>query len=37
MADTDPRMADLKPLARESLQRAFAQIDRLWEADAQAA
>jgi FMN-dependent NADH-azoreductase len=37
MADTDPRMADLKPLARESLQRAFAQIDRLWLANAQVA
>jgi FMN-dependent NADH-azoreductase len=37
MADTDPRMADLKPLARESLQRAFAQIDDIWLANEQVA
>ncbi|WKG04113.1 FMN-dependent NADH-azoreductase [Mycolicibacterium sp. HK-90] len=32
MAETNPSMADLKPLARESLQRATAEIENLWEA-----
>jgi FMN-dependent NADH-azoreductase len=31
MADSNPAMASLRPLARESLDRAFAQIDGLWE------
>lgn len=33
MADSNPAMADLKQLARESLQRAIAEIDGLWEAN----
>jgi FMN-dependent NADH-azoreductase len=32
MADANPTMDQLKPLARESLDQAIAQIDRLWEA-----
>jgi FMN-dependent NADH-azoreductase len=37
MADANPAMADLKPLAAESLSRALAAIDRLWNADENAA
>jgi FMN-dependent NADH-azoreductase len=37
MADANPAMADLKPLAVESLRRALAAIDRLWTADENAA
>ena len=37
MADVNPAMADLKPLADESLSRALADIDRLWTADENAA
>jgi FMN-dependent NADH-azoreductase len=37
MADTNPAMAELKPLAAESLGRALSQIDELWEADENAA
>ena len=33
MADVNPAMADLKPLAAESLRRALAAIDQLWTAD----
>ena len=37
MADVNPAMADLKPLAAESLSGALAAIDRLWTADENAA
>jgi FMN-dependent NADH-azoreductase len=37
MADTNPAMAELKPLAAESLSRALSEIDQLWEADENAA
>jgi FMN-dependent NADH-azoreductase len=37
MADTNPAMAQLKPLARNSLDQAITQIDRLWEAAENAA
>jgi len=37
MADVNPAMADLKPLAAESLSRALAAIDQLWRADENAA
>jgi FMN-dependent NADH-azoreductase len=37
MADVNPAMADLKPLAAESLGRALVAIDRLWTADENAA
>jgi FMN-dependent NADH-azoreductase len=37
LADMDPAMADLKPLAAESLARALAAIDQLWTADQNAA
>jgi FMN-dependent NADH-azoreductase len=37
MADANPAMADLKPLAAESLSRALAGIDQLWTADENAA
>ena len=37
MADVNPAMADLKPLAAESLRRALAAIDQLWTADENAA
>ena len=37
MADVNPAMADLKPLAAESLSRALSAIDRLWTADENAA
>jgi FMN-dependent NADH-azoreductase len=37
MADVNPAMADLKPLAAESLSRALVAIDRLWTADENAA
>jgi FMN-dependent NADH-azoreductase len=37
MADVNPAMADLKPLAAESLNRALAAIDQLWSADENAA
>jgi FMN-dependent NADH-azoreductase len=37
MADVNPAMADLKPLAAESLSRALAAIDQLWTADENAA
>lgn len=37
MADVNPAMADLKPLAEESLSRALAAIDQLWLADENAA
>ena len=37
MADVNPAMADLKPLADESLRRAMSDIDRLWSADKHAA
>lgn len=30
LADVNPRMADLKPLAAQSLRRAYEQIDALW-------
>lgn len=36
-ADVDPRMAHLKPLAAESLNKALAAIDQLWTADEDAA
>jgi hypothetical protein len=35
--DVNPAMADLKPLAAESLSRALAAIDELWSADENAA
>jgi FMN-dependent NADH-azoreductase len=37
MADVNPAMAELKPLAAESLSRALGAIDRLWTADENAA
>jgi FMN-dependent NADH-azoreductase len=37
MADVNPAMADLKPLAAESLDRALAAVDQLWTADESAA
>ena len=37
MADVNPAMAGLKPLAAESLSRALAAIDQLWTADENAA
>lgn len=37
MAEVNPAMADLKPLAAESLSRALAAIDQLWTADENAA
>ena len=37
MADLNPAMADLKPLAAESLRRALVAIDQLWTADENAA
>ena len=37
MADSDPALAHLKPLAVESLNRALAAIDQLWTADENAA
>ncbi len=37
MADVNPAMADLKPLAADSLSRALADIDRLWTAGENAA
>jgi FMN-dependent NADH-azoreductase len=37
MANMNPAMADLKPLAADSLARALAAIDRLWAADENAA
>lgn len=37
MAEVNPAMADLKPLAAASLTRAVAEIDRLWAADENAA
>ena len=37
MADLNPAMADLKPLAAESLRRALMAIDQLWTADENAA
>jgi FMN-dependent NADH-azoreductase len=37
MADINPALADLKPLAAESLSRALAAIDQLWTADENAA
>ena len=37
MADGNPAMADLKPLAAESLSRALVAIDQLWTADENAA
>jgi FMN-dependent NADH-azoreductase len=37
MADVNPAMADLKPLAAESLSRALVAIDHLWSADENAA
>ena len=37
MADLNPAMADLKPLAAESLSQALVAIDRLWTADENAA
>jgi FMN-dependent NADH-azoreductase len=37
MADVNPAMAELKPLAAESLTQALAAIDRLWAADENAA
>jgi FMN-dependent NADH-azoreductase len=37
MADVNPAMAELKPLAAESLSRAMAAIDQLWLADENAA
>jgi FMN-dependent NADH-azoreductase len=37
LADLDPAMADLKPLAAESLARALEAIDQLWTADENAA
>jgi FMN-dependent NADH-azoreductase len=37
MADVNPAMAELKPLAAESLRRALAAIDELWTADENAA
>ena len=37
LADIDPAMADLKPMAAESLARALATIDQLWTADQNAA
>jgi FMN-dependent NADH-azoreductase len=37
MADVNPAMAHLKPLAAESLSRALAAIDQLWSADENAA
>lgn len=37
MADVNPAMADLKPLAAESLSRALVAIDALWTADENAA
>jgi FMN-dependent NADH-azoreductase len=36
-ADADPNMTHLKPLAAESLNKAFAAIDQLWTADEDAA
>ena len=37
MADANPAMAELKPLAQASLERAIAEIDGLWHADEQVA
>ncbi|MDT5185681.1 MAG: FMN-dependent NADH-azoreductase [Mycobacterium sp.] len=37
MADANPAMADLKPLAADSLSRALVAIDQLWTADENAA
>lgn len=37
MADVNPAMAELKPLAHESLRQAFAAIDALWEVGENAA
>ena len=37
MADVNPAMAALKPLAAESLSRAFGEIDALWGAGENAA
>ena len=37
MADVNPAMAELKPLAAESLSQAFEAIDALWEVDENAA
>jgi FMN-dependent NADH-azoreductase len=37
MADVNPAMAELKPLAAESLGRAMSAIDQLWDADENAA
>jgi FMN-dependent NADH-azoreductase len=37
MADVNAAMADLKPLAAESLSQALVAIDRLWTADENAA
>ena len=37
MADVNPAMAELKPLAAESLSQAFTAIDALWEVDENAA
>jgi FMN-dependent NADH-azoreductase len=37
MANVNPAMAELKPLADESLSRAFAAIDALWEVGENAA
>jgi FMN-dependent NADH-azoreductase len=37
MADVNPAMAELKPLAAESLSRALSAIDQLWTADENAA
>jgi FMN-dependent NADH-azoreductase len=36
-ADVNPKMAHLKPLAAESLNKALAAIDQLWTADEDAA
>jgi FMN-dependent NADH-azoreductase len=36
-ADVDPKMAHLKSLAAESLNKALAAIDQLWTADEDAA
>jgi FMN-dependent NADH-azoreductase len=36
-ADANPKMAHLKPLAAESLNKALAAIDQLWTADEDAA
>jgi FMN-dependent NADH-azoreductase len=37
MAESNPAMAELKPLAAESLDRALAAIDQLWTAGENAA